>query len=215
VLQVRQLRFRFPKAVSPLFADLDFDLGGNERAALTGPSGVGKTTFLFTLAGLWPREAGEIVWGGRSLPADEAGMSRVRNARMGVVFQSYNLLPDLTVAENLALRLAIAGRPADRNRMTDLLDRVGLVELIDAPVGRLSGGQQQRVAAVRALIAEPELILADEPTGNLDDASAASLIDLLLDPDRPGAALIVTHDERVLARVDRAVDFRALWDGGP
>ncbi len=216
MLKVQQLAFRFPGASTPLFENFSLELAAGEKVALTGPSGIGKTTLLYALAGLLPRQEGRVYLGSSEpLPPDDGAMSQIRNRSVGLVFQSYNLLNELTVAENLALRLAIAGRDGDRAQMSALLERVGLASFLDTRVGRLSGGQQQRVAAARALIAEPALVLADEPTGNLDDGSAKGVIDLLFESGYRAAVLIATHDQRVLARVDRIVPLTDFAGGAP
>ena len=129
---------------------------------------------------------------------------------MGVIFQNYNLLDNLTVEENLRLRLTIAGRMMNPDLITAMLEKVRMTPFMKTRVGSLSGGQQQRVAAVRALITQPRIVLADEPTGNLDDDSAALVVDLLAEPDETRTVVVATHDTRVLKRLPKNIPFASL-----
>ena len=193
------LEFAYPNS-GPLFRGLALTLEPGRHLALLGASGTGKTTLLRILAGLIPVPDGVLTFDGKpwSTRRDREA-SAVRNRHLGIIFQNYNLLPNLTVAENLALRLSIAEQAPEPGRAEDLLARVDLVDYLHTPVSRLSGGQQQRIAAVRALITQPRVLLADEPTGNLDDHSAARIIELLAD-DPSRTVVVATHDVRVLER---------------
>jgi lipoprotein-releasing system ATP-binding protein len=170
-----------------------------DRIALVGPSGSGKSTLLYLLAGLEPPSSGNIVW-----PSVGNG-DRLMPAFAGFVFQVPNLLPPLTAVENVAVPLLIAGVPARRAREAALsiLKRFDLSDVADRSAEDLSGGQAERVGLARALVSEPSLVLADEPTGQLDGTTAALVIDRLLEAaDHSGAAVIVaTHDERIASRM--------------
>ncbi len=183
--------------------------------AVTGPSGCGKSTLLGLIAGLEAPSAGSVWIGGRvvsSLPERER--AQIRRDEIGLIFQADNLLPFLTASENVALQLALRGETDGYERCVELLARLGLAEHVGKLPDQLSGGQRQRVAVARALIHRPRTILADEPTGALDGASSAAVIDLLLDAQRRlGAILIVvTHDRGLAARLDRRLVLR---DGRP
>jgi ABC-type lipoprotein export system ATPase subunit len=183
-----------------------------EFLALRGASGAGKSTLLHLLGGLDLPSAGEIIFDGsdlRALPA--SALARHRNRRVGFVFQAYHLLPELSALENVALpaRMArlSAGEAAGRGR--DLLKRVGLGARLEHRPYELSGGEQQRVAIARALINEPDLILADEPTGNLDSHTGEEIIQLLceLREERRATLIMATHDARIAARAPRVVEL--------
>ena len=183
-----------------------------EFIALKGASGAGKSTLLHLLGGLDTPNAGEIFFNGSNLTKlTGAELCRWRNHRVGFIFQAYHLLPELDALENVCLpaRLARADVRLIEQRAKDLLARVGLAERIDHKPFELSGGEQQRVAIARALINEPELILADEPTGNLDSHTGEEIIDLLcaIRAERNATLLIATHDARVAARAPRVVEL--------
>ena len=185
--------------------------GGFE--ALMGPSGSGKSTFLHLAAGLLSADSGEIFVGGRDVAKMRDGESaRLRRRHVGVVFQAFNLLNEKTVAENIALPLKLDGRKVDRARLDSLARLLGISVLLDRRAERLSGGEQQRVAIARALITSPDVILADEPTGNLDSVSSREICELLRQVNRAekSAILVVTHDPQVAAAAER-VNF--LKDG--
>lgn len=204
MIRITDLSFQFQQAGPPLFTGLSLHVARGERLALVGPSGSGKTTLIQLLAGLLPYSQGTIDIAGMRLPAgDDKAASAMRNRQIGIVFQNYNLLGRLTVAENLRLRLAIAGMSSESASLSAWLDRVGLANLLHVRANRLSGGQQQRIAAVRALITRPAVVLADEPTGNLDDAAAANIVSLLTDREVAPTVLVATHDPRVLGTFDR------------
>ena len=183
-----------------------------EFVALRGASGAGKSTLLHLLGGLDTPNEGEIFFNDSNLTRlGGAELCRWRNQRVGFIFQAYHLLPELDALENVCLpaRLARGDAAQAERRARDLLARVGLAERVDHKPFELSGGEQQRVAIARALINEPELILADEPTGNLDSHTGEEIIDLLcaIRAERNATLLIATHDARVAARAPRVVQL--------
>ncbi len=199
VLEARGIRFGYPGV--PLFSGLDLALGAGEVRVLLGPSGSGKTTLVHLLAGILAPQGGEVRWQGRSITGlAEERLVRLRRRFLGLVFQHHYLLPELTALENVLLPGWIGGRP-DPGRGRALLEAVGLGDRADHPPAQLSGGERQRVAVARALYHRPPLLLADEPTGALDPAHAAQVLDLLVGLARQeGAALLLaTHDERLVA----------------
>ena len=201
VLEARGIRFGYPGV--PLFSGLDLALGAGEVRVLLGPSGSGKTTLVHLLAGILAPQGGEVRWQGRSITGlAEERLVRLRRRFLGLVFQHHYLLPELTALENVLLPGWIGGRP-DPGRGRALLEAVGLGDRADHPPAQLSGGERQRVAVARALYHRPPLLLADEPTGALDPAHAAQVLDLLVGLARQeGAALLLaTHDERLVARL--------------
>jgi len=215
ILQVRDLvmRLRSGGREVAILDGVNLDVAARETVAVTGPSGSGKSTLLGLIAGLDRPTAGSIVLDGVEITTlDENRLARLRRDRVGFVFQSYHLIPTLTAIENVAMPLELAGRPHRLERARELLDTVALVGRADHYPSQLSGGEQQRVAIARALALRPPLVLADEPTGNLDSATGAQIIELLLALNREhGSTLVlVTHDEALAARGQRIV---ALRDG--
>ena len=190
--------------------DLTVEIG--EFVTLMGPSGCGKSTLLHLLGGLDVPDDGELMLEGRRVDTlGEAERAKLRRRTVGYVFQSLNLVASLTARENVELIGALGGQsPAQaRKRTDDLLERLGVAARAGDLPSRLSGGEQQRVAIARAMINEPAVVLADEPTGNLDSHSAAGVIDLLDELRATGPAVVlVTHDARVAARADRALRMR-------
>jgi putative ABC transport system ATP-binding protein len=189
-----------------------FSIGQGEYVCVMGPSGCGKSTLLNLLGCLDRPSAGRYVLGGEDVSSmgDDA-LSAVRGRRLGFVFQSYNLIQQLTVVENIEVPLFYQGRPEDesRGRATDLARRVGLADRLEHKPFELSGGQQQRVAIARALVNDPLILLADEPTGNLDSASGAEIMRMLDELHRQGMTIIlVTHDETVAHHARRAIRLR-------
>jgi len=194
-----------------VFANVALTLAGGEFVALLGESGVGKSTLLNCIAGLDEPDAGRIAIAGTEVATlDEPGRARLRRERLGFVFQAFHLLPHLSVAENVALPLLLLGRP-DAQRVQRLLAAVGLAGFGERPPAQLSGGQLQRVALARALVHAPALILADEPTGNLDPRTAARMLDLLQAQVKAehAACLLVTHSAAAAARADRVLQLTA------
>jgi putative ABC transport system ATP-binding protein len=210
LLAVRGLTKAF--GATPVFANVSFEIGAGEVVALLGESGVGKSTLLNCIAGLERADAGELRLNGQALPlADESALAHWRRAHLGFVFQAFHVLPHLDVAQNVGLPLMLLGRHDDA-RVASLLDAVGLHGLAGRAPRTLSGGQLQRVAIARALVHAPPLVLADEPTGNLDPATAERVIELLATQVRAqrAACLIATHSQAAAARADRVLRLTAL-----
>jgi putative ABC transport system ATP-binding protein len=211
VLSVQGLAKRFDGNSTPVFSDVSFTLARGEVVAVLGESGVGKSTLLNCIAGLEPADSGEVRLDGQPLPGhDERALAHWRRAHLGFVFQAFHVLPHLTVAQNVALPLLLLRRP-DAARVQAMLQGVGLDELAERLPRTLSGGQLQRVAIARALVHAPPLVLADEPTGNLDAATAERVIDLLASQVRTqgAACLIASHSAAAAARADRVLRLTA------
>ena len=188
---------------------ISMEVAHNEAVFLSGASGAGKTTLLYTLAGLERPEKGSVEFEGRRLyHLGSSTEARLRNEKMGFVFQGYFLLPELTAVENVMLPALISGRPK-RDVAEKCLRDVGLGERMHHLPAELSGGEQQRVAIARALINEPDIIFADEPTGNLDSKTGDAIIDLLLNlaRERGKTLLVVTHDSRLATLGDRQLNI--------
>ncbi len=212
VLQLSGLRKAY--ADTPVFDGVSLALAPGEFVAMLGESGVGKSTLLNCIAGLDEVDAGEITLAGQAVRTlAEPGRARLRREHLGFVFQAFHLLPHLSVAENVALPLRLLGRhgTAADAAVQAMLGAVGLGTLGGRSPAQLSGGQVQRVALARALVHAPRLILADEPTGNLDPATAEKMIDLLQAQVRASgtACLLVTHSASAAARADRVVRLTA------
>ncbi|MEO1365934.1 MAG: ABC transporter ATP-binding protein [Acidobacteriota bacterium] len=193
---------------------VDLQIAPGELVALLGPSGCGKSTLLNLIAGLDAPSGGRVRVAGHDLEAlDEDARTKLRRGDVGFVFQFFNLVPTLTVLENLLLPLELAGRDdaEGRDRALELLDRVGLADRHGSFPDVLSGGQQQRVAIARALVHEPSLVLADEPTGNLDEASAEVVLELLESTVRDAGVTLVmaTHSRDAAAIADRILRLHA------
>jgi putative ABC transport system ATP-binding protein len=211
MLQMTGLSKVYRTEVVETYALRDFNLSVNagEFVAVTGPSGSGKTTFL-TIAGLLesPTSGGYRLDGVEVSQLGDDARSRIRNEKIGFVFQAFNLIPDLNVADNVEVPLRYRGMKADerRRRVREALERVGLAARSRHYPAELSGGQQQRVAIARALAGSPRLLLADEPTGNLDSQMARGVMSLLEELHRDGATIVmVTHDPQLAARAQRNV----------
>jgi putative ABC transport system ATP-binding protein len=190
--------------------DVSFEMSQGELALVAGPSGSGKTTLLNLIGALDRPDRGKIIVDGSDITGlSRAAAARYRNERVGFIFQSYNLLPQLTALENVVLPLLPKRRP-DRRRAVELLDAVGLGDRSSHRPPELSGGEQQRVAIARALANDPALILADEPTGNLDDDNARNIAELLSRTcrERRKTLILVTHDRQMIRPVDRVFDMR-------
>jgi putative ABC transport system ATP-binding protein len=192
---------------------ITLDVHSGETVGLVGPSGSGKSSLLMLMGGLERATGGTVRAMGHDLGAmSEDALARLRRAHVGVVFQSFHLIPTMTALENVAIPLELAGRPDARARALEELTTMGLAARVGHYPSQLSGGEQQRVALARAAAPRPALILADEPTGNLDSTTGAKIVDLLFGlRDRHGATLVlVTHDPVLAARCDRVI---ALRDG--
>ena len=214
VIEIRALAkdYRRGEQVVRALADVDFVVERGEYVAIMGPSGSGKSTLLNVLGCLDAPTRGVYRLGGRDVAGlGEAALARVRSEEIGFVFQSFHLLPRASAQANVELPLVYRGVGARerRRRARVALERVGLADRRDHRPGELSGGQCQRVAIARALVAEPRIVLADEPTGNLDSTSSAEILDLIDEIHRQGNTIIlVTHDEHVAGRASRVVCFR-------
>jgi putative ABC transport system ATP-binding protein len=191
---------------------IDLDIPRGQFAAIMGPSGSGKSTLLGLLAGLDSPTKGEIQLDGEEITSlSEDGMALLRGRKIGFVFQSYHLIPTLTAEENVLLPMELAGNgQGGRGRARELLERVGLAGRRDHYPVQLSGGEQQRVALARAFALHPPILLADEPTGNLDSATGRVVLDLMLAMNRQQAAtlVLVTHEESVASCADRRIILR-------
>jgi putative ABC transport system ATP-binding protein len=214
-LSLRDVRLSLPSAAGPvdILRGIDFTVGPGERVAVVGPSGCGKSSLIAVAAGLERPTRGQVRLLGQDLAdLDEDGRARLRRGRVSLVFQSFHLLPNMTAEENVSTPLEIAGRRGAEATARDWLGRVGLSGRLRHYPHQLSGGEQQRVALARALAARPEVLFADEPTGNLDAANAAAVAELMFDlVAQAGAALIlITHDDALAARADRRV---RMFDG--
>ncbi|MEA2758002.1 MAG: putative transport system ATP-binding protein [Methylobacteriaceae bacterium] len=192
--------------------DIDLRIKSREAVGLVGPSGSGKSTLLMVLAGLERPDSGSVLIEGHDLAKlDEDRLARFRGARIGIVFQSFHLIPTMTALENVAMPLELQGAPDAFARAAQELASVGLADRHVHYPAQLSGGEQQRVALARAIAADPAILVADEPTGNLDDATGTAIIDLIFDLKRArGTTLVlVTHDPLLAARCDRVVRMRS------
>jgi len=208
MITLREVQMNYPleQGEVQVLQEVNLTIQPGESAAVVGPSGSGKTTLLLLLAGLDQPTTGSIeIEGTRisSLSADE--MADLRRDRIGIIFQSFHLIPSLSAIGNVTLPLEIAGDPDALDKAREMLNRVGLNHRMEHYPNQLSGGEQQRVAIARALVHQPPLILADEPTGNLDKNTGASVSDLLFDlHDNLGTTLVmVTHDPQMAMRCDR------------
>jgi ABC-type lipoprotein export system ATPase subunit len=192
--------------------EVDLDVTAGETVAIMGPSGCGKSTLLHLLGGLDRADSGQITVAGRPVNRlSERGLARMRRDSVGFVFQAFHLMDELTAVENVELPALLAGRSprGARRRALDLLDRTGLADRAKFLPAALSGGQRQRVAVARALANEPLIVLADEPTGNLDSAATLEVLRLFDDLHEAGQTLvIVTHDSRIAATADRMITMR-------
>ena len=191
---------------------ISLEIGEGEAIGLVGPSGSGKSTLLMTMAGLERPDSGQIAIGGERIDhLGEDALARFRGERIGIVFQSFHLIPTMTALENVAIPLELAGRADAFATAKRELVGVGLGERLSHYPGQLSGGEQQRVALARALAPNPRILVADEPTGNLDEASGSRIIDLMfaLKRERGGTLVLVTHDSGLASRCDRMIRLRS------
>jgi putative ABC transport system ATP-binding protein len=195
-----------------ILQDVSLTITKGEAVGIVGPSGSGKSTMLMVMAGLERPDKGEVEIDGVRLGAmNEDALARFRGQRIGIVFQSFHLIPTMSALENVAAPLEIAGALDATARARAELEEVGLGDRLGHYPAQLSGGEQQRVALARALCPRPSLLIADEPTGNLDEATGSAIVDLIFDlPARRGATLaLVTHDAALAARCDRMIAMRS------
>jgi putative ABC transport system ATP-binding protein len=221
IVSARELTRRYGEgevAVEAL-AEVSVDFAKARFAAIMGPSGSGKSTLMHILAGLDRPTSGTVTLDGIELQTlDDRALTLLRRERVGFIFQTFNLLPILDARENILLPLSIAGRSVDQPWFDELVDAVGIRDRLHHRPAQLSGGQQQRVAVARALVSRPAVVFADEPTGNLDSAASAEVLELLrLAVDRFGQTVVmVTHDALAASHADRLVvlgDGRIVHDG--
>ena len=222
IVEIRHLfkSYRRGGQVVPVLHDLSFDIAEGEYVALMGPSGSGKSTLLNLIAGIDKPDSGELRIGGEEISRlSESGLADWRAANIGFIFQFYNLMPVLSAFENIELPLLLTGlgRRSRRERVELALEMVNLTDRSSHYPSELSGGQQQRVAIARAIITDPLLIVADEPTGDLDRVSAGDILDLLerLNRELGKTIVMVTHDQRAAARarIIKHLDKGELVDG--
>jgi len=195
-----------------ILRDVDLAIGKGEAVGIVGASGSGKSTLLMIMAGLERPDKGEVEVDGVKLGAlNEDALARFRGQRIGIVFQSFHLIPTMTALENVAAPLELAGISDAAKRARTELEQVGLGDRLSHYPAQLSGGEQQRVALARALAPRPSLLIADEPTGNLDETTGRAIIDMMFDlPARRGATLaLVTHDAALALRCDRVIRMRS------
>jgi putative ABC transport system ATP-binding protein len=210
LVQVRGLHLTVPSAAGPvnILRGIDLDIAAGEAVGVIGPSGSGKTSLLMVLAGLERASQGSIVVAGQAVTSmDEDALARLRRDTIGIVFQAFHLIPTMTALENVAVPLELAGARDAAARARSALDAVGLGHRQTHLPGQLSGGEQQRVALARAFAPRPRLLLADEPTGNLDQATGDAVMDLLfrLRAETGTTLLLITHDAHLAARCSRRI----------
>ena len=210
LVRIRDLHLTVPSAAGPvnILRGVDLDMARGEAMGLIGPSGSGKTSLLMVLAGLERATSGSVSLDGQEVTRlGEDALARLRRERVGIVFQAFHLIPTMTALENVAIPLELAGVRDAGSRARAALEAVGLGHRLTHLPGQLSGGEQQRAALARAFAPEPALLLADEPTGNLDQATGESVIDLLFALRRRTGAtlLLITHDRALAERCDRQV----------
>ncbi len=221
VVKLEDVELTLPSRAGPvdILRGVSLTVPGNRSLAVVGPSGSGKTSLLMVIAGLERASAGDVAIAGHDFTKlTEDQLAEVRGREIGIVFQSFHLIPTMTAFENVALPLELTGRTDASEKASALLADVGLAQRLDHYPAQLSGGEQQRVALARALAPRPKLLLADEPTGNLDHATGDQVVELLFQLQRrEGATLIlVTHDEALAAKCDdliRVADGRIVADG--
>jgi putative ABC transport system ATP-binding protein len=210
LVRVRNLHLTVPSAAGPvnILRGIALDIAAGEAVGLVGPSGSGKTSLLMVLSGLERATSGSVRLAGREVTAlDEDALARLRRDHVGIVFQAFHLIPTMTALENVAVPLELAGRADAFDRAGAALRAVGLGHRLTHLPGQLSGGEQQRVALARAFAPAPLLLLADEPTGNLDHATGTAVMDLLFElrAAHGTTLLLITHDAELAARCDRRV----------
>jgi len=210
LVQVRDLHLTVPSAAGPvnILRGIDLDIGAGEAMGIVGPSGSGKTSLLMVLAGLERATSGSILLAGRPVTGlDEDALARLRREAIGIVFQAFHLIPSMTALENVAVPMELAGARDALPRARDALAAVGLARRLTHLPGQLSGGEQQRVALARAFAPRPRLLLADEPTGNLDQSTGEAVMELLfqLRVETGATLMLITHDPALAARCPRCI----------
>ena len=214
MLEAKSLRKQVssPEGTLTILDDVDLAVRAGESVAVVGASGAGKSTLLALLAGLDEPSAGEVWLDGTEISAlDEDGRAAARARHVGFVFQSFHLVPSLTALENVMLPLELAGHRDARSTAREVLGKVGLAGRTGHYPRQLSGGEQQRVAIARAFVTSPTVLFADEPTGNLDTATGARVVQLLFDLNKASGTtlVLVTHDRELAARCDRMIEIDA------
>ena len=215
ILEVEHLTKVYGKGDTKVNAlnDISFTVEHGEFVAIIGPSGSGKSTLLHILGGVDNATSGNVVIDGTDISKlNESALAIFRRRQIGLIYQFYNLIPILTVEENISLPLSLDGRKVDRRQVRDLVETLGLEHRMKHLPNQLSGGQQQRVAIARALVTKPAIILADEPTGNLDSENSKEIISLLrlFNQEFKQTVIIITHDEKIALSADRVI---AIEDG--
>ncbi|MGE3907206.1 MAG: ABC transporter ATP-binding protein [Reyranellaceae bacterium] len=210
MISLRDVQLQLASAAGPvnILRGISLDIGAGETAALVGPSGAGKSSLLMVIGGLERATRGAVAVAGTDLVRlDEDGLARFRRDNVGIVFQGFHLIPTMTALENVALSLEFADAERPFERAEEALRQVGLSHRIDHYPAQLSGGEQQRVAVARAFVGRPRLLLADEPTGNLDGGTGRAIMDLLfsLVAGTGATLLLVTHDEALARRCSRVI----------
>ncbi|WP_428644585.1 ABC transporter ATP-binding protein [Roseibium sp.] len=191
---------------------IDLEIGNGSSVGLVGPSGSGKSTLLMVMAGLERADKGTVQVAGSELGAlSEDQLARFRGLNVGIIFQSFHLVPNMTALENVAVPLELAGDPAAFDKAKKELEAVGLGERLGHYPAQMSGGEQQRVAVARALVVEPAILIADEPTGNLDETTGTQIVDLMFSAqrERRTTLVLVTHDPSLAAKCDRMIRVRS------
>jgi len=212
VLEVHQVskKVSSPEGTLTILKDVSFSINSGETVAVVGPSGAGKSTLLALLAGLDLPTSGHVDLNGSNLSnLDEDGRALVRAESVGFVFQSFHLVPSLNALENVMLPLELAGHEDARKAARDIIDKVGLADRWSHYPAQLSGGEKQRVAIARAFAAEPAVLFADEPTGNLDSRTGANIMELMFELNRNSSTtlILVTHDNSLAERCDRVLSL--------
>ncbi len=213
IIELKNVMLTLPSQAGPvnILRGIDLAVGRGRTAGLVGPSGSGKSTLLMVLAGLERPSAGTVNVAGEDLTQlNEDGLAKFRRAHVGIVFQSFHLIPTMTALENVAIPLEFAGRADAFDRAEEELKLVGLGHRLTHYPGQLSGGEQQRVALARAVVGDPEILLADEPTGNLDQTTGGDIIELMFDlhTRKNATLLLITHDVTLAERCEQVVHLR-------
>ncbi|RFB78483.1 ABC transporter ATP-binding protein [Methylovirgula sp. 4M-Z18] len=214
VIELKDIHLSLGRGASRvhILKGISLSIARGEAAGFVGPSGSGKSTLLMALAGLERPDSGSILVDGQPMERlDEDALARFRGQKIGIIFQSFHLIPTMTALENVAIPLELAGRADAFTRAAEELQLVGLSERLSHYPAQLSGGEQQRVAIARALAPGPAILVADEPTGNLDEANGTAIADLLfaLRRERGTTLVLVTHDNALAARCDRTIRLRS------